>query len=254
VREKPVVFLHVMKCAGTSVRLALADGVAGPQQRAGTVFELDGPAALEAVGGNPFEDQQANWQFRDSLLIYALVGMTSAVVTGHFRFRDRHGPYLDRAHFTTVLRDPVDRVVSLYRYRRHKPGVEFSFSGSFPEFLTDDGWRREGHRYVDVFCGRDGLDPSSDEAIERAVSNLRRFAVVGFTDRLDDFAADVGARVGKPVSIPHLNRSPVPQGEELEPIDEAHLAMAREVCAPDYRVVEELLAGSGPRSPTAGSG
>lgn len=241
--DKPVVFVHVMKCAGTSVRLGLAEG-AGHADGTG-VFELNGPAALDAVGGDPFENQPENWQFRDSLLLYALLAMDPAVITGHFRYRDRHEPYLDRAHFTTVLRDPVDRLVSLYRYRRHKVGIEFSFSGSFEEFLTDPGWSKEGHRYVDVFAGRDDLDPRSNEAVAAAVANLHRFAVVGFTDRLDRFAADVGARIGKPVRIPHLNPSPAPTDVELETIAADQLEHARAVCEPDLRLYRQLVESRG---------
>ncbi|MDH3707215.1 MAG: sulfotransferase family protein, partial [Acidimicrobiia bacterium] len=158
---KPVVFFHVMKCGGTSVRAGLAQGIAddptGPD-----VFELDGQVALEAAGGR----HPDNWRFRDSLLLYVLLAGEPKLVQGHFRYRDRYVEYLDRCSFVTVLRNPVDRFISLYRYRRYKDGVDVAVTGSFAEFLDNTRWQKEGHTYVDVFCGRDDLDLRSDEAVE----------------------------------------------------------------------------------------
>jgi hypothetical protein len=222
-----------MKCGGTSIRWALAQAAAGHATGPG-VFELDGQAALDAVGG----DNRRNWEFRDALLRYVLSATSPDVVLGHFRFRDEHAAHLASAHFVTVLRDPVDRLVSLYRYRRWKEGVDVPFTGTLAEFLETPRWQKEGHLYVDTFCGRDGLDPRSDEAVTAAVANLRRFAAVGVLERVDGFAAAVGSLLGTPVSIPTYNTTPAPAeagGTEIEP---RVLERAREVCGPDVRVYE----------------
>ena len=121
--QRPVVFLHVMKCGGTSVRAGLAEGLAGQRHGPG-VFELDGDAAKYAAAGN----DQDNWRFRDALLPYVLTALEPAIVLGHFRYRDRYKDLLDRSHFVTVMREPVDRLVSLYRYRRYKETVDVPVS------------------------------------------------------------------------------------------------------------------------------
>jgi len=233
--HKPVVFLHVMKCAGTSVRVGLADGIAGQRDRS-NVFELDGTAAKTAAGGTDAD----NWTFRDALLPYVLDTMRPALVLGHFRYRTRYERLLDDAHFVTVLRDPVDRIVSLYRYRRYKEGIDVPVSVSFDEYLASKRWAQEGHAYVGTFCGKGGLDARSPAAIDAAVANLSRFAVVGFTDHLSDFGQDVAACVGKPVNIPALNASPAPP--DTDDIDASSLEVAREVCRPDREVYERVLA------------
>jgi Sulfotransferase family len=234
--DTPLVFLHVMKCGGTSIRSALASAAAGGQEDP-RVFELDGQAAIRAVDG----DNRRNWAFRDALLRYVLASAPRpAVVLGHFRFREEHVASLDSAHFVTVLRDPVDRLVSLYRYRRWKEGVDVPFSGTLAEFLETPRWQKEGHLYVDTFCGRDGLDPRSDEAVDAAVVNLRRFAAVGVLDRLGQFAAAVGSLLGAPVAIPVLNTTPAPAEGAAADADGAELARAREICAPDARVYEAV--------------
>jgi len=276
-QHDPVVFFHVMKCGGTSVRAALAKGALAPIDDAETsapdgsgakvaaggthpeisepvategtaaqvapgathaeIFELDGTAAKVAAGGAHAD----NWRFRDALLLYVLQAMRPSLVLGHFRYRDRCQELADSAHFVTVLRDPVERMVSLYKYRRYKDGIDVAVSTDFEEFIATKRWMKEGHAYVDVFSGTDDLDPRSDEAIAAAVANLRRFAVVGFTDRLEDFSSQVSSLWGREVSIPILNQSPAPELPESE-IGAGALEQARVVCEPDIRVYEQALA------------
>jgi hypothetical protein len=231
---KPLVFFHVMKCGGTSVRAALATGVAA-RRNGPDVFELDGEAAKVAAGGTDLD----NWTFRDALLPYVLQTLRPPVVLGHFRYRDRYAQVVDSAHFVTVLRDPVERIVSLYKYRRYKADVDVPVSLTFDEFLATKRWAKEGHLYVDTFRGRDDLDSRSDEAVAAAVANLRHFAVVGFLDRLEDFSSRVTECTGKPVTIPIYNTSPAPEDSD---IDAAARERAKAVCEPDCRLYEQVRA------------
>lgn len=235
--QRPLVFLHVMKCGGTSIRAGLAVGAVG--RRGGSeIFELDGQVAQAAAGGTNAD----NWKFRDALLPYVLVAMRPSIVLGHFRYRDGYKELLDSAHFVTMLRDPVDRLVSLYKYRRYKEGIDVPVSISFDEFIGSKRWAKEGHAYVDTFCGSDDLDPRSEEAVSAAVANLRRFAVVGIIDRLEDFSQRVTACLGRPVTIPMLNKSPAPETRGDDDIDPGALERAREVCGPDSQVYEQAMA------------
>ena len=234
---KPVVFFHVMKCAGSSVRAGLATGLTGQRQGA-EVFELDGTAAKAAAGGTVSGD----WAFRDVLLPYVVATQRPAVVVGHFRYRDHHAPLLDLAHLVTVLRDPVERLVSLYNYRRHRSGVVLPVSRSLEEQIALQRWDREGHRYISTFCGRDDIDPRSEQAIAAAVANLRRFAIVGSVARLDAFAERVSALVGRPIEFPVLNTRPARAAIGTDP---ALLALMRDLCAADYAVYEQVLGSDG---------
>ena len=230
--ERPVVFFHVMKCAGSSVREGLTMGLAGYRDGP-EVFELDGNAAKTAAGGTVSGDLA----FRDVLLPYVVATQHPAVVLGHFRYRDYHAPLMEAAHLTTVLRDPVERLVSLHAYRRHQPGVVLPVSRDLREQIASKQWNHEGHRYVSTFCGRDDLDPYSEEAIATAVANLRRFAVVGSVERLDDFAARVSALVGAPIAFPVLNTRPALAVTETDP---EFMAVMRDLCAADIAVYEQV--------------
>ena len=235
--QKPVVFFHVMKCGGTSVRAGLTEGVAGKRHGA-QVFELDGDAAKYAAAGN----DKDNWRFRDALLPYVLTTMEPAIVLGHFRYRDRYKDLLDSSLFVTVLRDPVDRVVSLYRYRRYKETVDVAVSMSFMEYLDSPRWSKEGHTYVTTFCGDDGPDPRSEEAAAAAVENLRRFSVVGFVDHLEQFSDRINRLTSRRVSIPLLNPSPAPADSLDEDVDQRSLEQSPRGFAPDLKVYEQLRA------------
>ena len=79
----------------------------------------------------------------------------------------------------------------------------------------------------------------ASKAAAAAVENLRRFAVVGLIDHLDDFSSRVSACLGRVVSIPVLNRSPAPPDAE---IDADARERAKVLCAPDYWVYDQLVA------------
>jgi hypothetical protein len=217
-----------MKCGGTSVRAGLTRAVA----KKGSIFELDGDAAKAAVVGKDPE----NWIFRDALLSYVLRTDRPSIVLGHFRYCDRYAELLDTVDFVTVLRDPVERLVSLYKYRRYKDTVDVPFAGGFDEFLATPRWAKEGCAYVNTFCGRADLDPRSDEAIDAAAANLRRFKVVGFTDRLGDFAQSTSALLGRPVTFDVINTTPAPATRGEDGIDGELLERTRSICAPDIEV------------------
>jgi hypothetical protein len=236
VTERPVVFLHVMKCGGTSVRAGLATGLTGARHGP-AVVELDGRAAKAAAGGTIIDD----WAFRDALLSYVLATQDPAVVMGHFRYRNRHAPLLERAHVVTVLRDPVERLLSLYRYRRYGAGVDLPLSRSLEEQVSSDRWVGEGHRYVSTFCGRDDLDPRSDAAVAASVANLRRFALVGAAEQLDRFGERLSALVGVPITFPVLNASPAPEPEPTSEIDPHLLTRLRDLCAADAEVYAQVV-------------
>ena len=229
-----MVFFHVMKCGGTSVRDGLSTGITGARDGP-EVFELDGEAAKASAGGRDPD----NWKFRDALLPYMLRTTRPRVVLGHFRYRNAYRELMDDAHFVTVLRDPLERIVSLYKYRLYKEGVDVAVTGGFDEFIGSKRWAKEGHAYVATFCGDSALDPRSDAAVAAAVANLGRFAVVGFTEALDDFSHRVRACAGAPVSISLLNASPAPR-THLDREIEGAADRLREICAPDLQVYEHV--------------
>jgi hypothetical protein len=238
---KPVVFFHVMKCGGTSIRAGLIDALAGGEPS--EFFELDGRASVHATGWMAGRDDL--WRFRDALLLYVLEAMQPSLVVGHFRFHERHARLLDSAHLVTVLRNPVERLISLYEYRRFGGASLRPTSLTFEDYLATEEAEMEGRRYVETFYGGARHDATSAEAVDRAIQHLRQFAAVGFLGDIDDFTVRLGALTGTSVGVPFLNRSAAPTGHR-DHLPETTVERLQEICRPDLRVFHALESAPSP--------
>ena len=187
-----VVFVHLPKCGGTSLHEWLTEslepGVLSPERNRM-------PAEL------PPERIAELHRHR--------------VFSGHFDVIDlTHLPAPQRRF--TVLRDPVDRLVSLYDFwRAHDPafveehdlaGPRFALAVTFEEFVSspDPSVVHDiDNSMVRTFTGSIRTsEPISDREaeLERAIAVLAGFDHVGHVRRLDDTADWLRAVLGLPAS------------------------------------------------------
>ena len=151
--DTALIFLHIPKTAGTSIR-SLVEGVFAAPTRV-YLYEEPPGISLKEFRGLP---KEAKEQIR--------------LVFGHVPY-GVHEWLPQRARYITVLRDPVDRVVSLYYHNKTMPGnkrhqlivennlslEEFVFCGH--ALQTDNGMVRyisgvQGMRFGE--CSEDVLD------------------------------------------------------------------------------------------------
>lgn len=173
-----VVFLHIAKTAGTSI-------IHFFQQRL--------PAAQICSHGDflRFPDNKA--AFQAQLRRYQFV-------SGHFGYSDV-APLLAESYAFTFLRDPVDRVLSLYKFCMHADmqrqfavaraarnlGLEAFLSSTLPEVSemldNQQTWqlaRKYWHKDREALAGiRD------DELLDTAIAHLGEFDHVGLTEHFD---------------------------------------------------------------------
>ncbi|MDH3705099.1 MAG: sulfotransferase family 2 domain-containing protein [Acidimicrobiia bacterium] len=204
-------FIHVMKTAGATFRQHLrhtfdpAERYPNPELE--TVPAVEFNLLVDYVSGLPAERRQA-------IRSYA----------GHF-------PYLLAARLPqpvrtyTILRDPVDRVLSYLKQRRGELGAS-----SLDEVYDDEFTRQtllDNHQ-VKVFSLTEDDRPESimdivrldDDRLQAACANLDRIDVVGVTERYPEFCAQIERQFG-------WTLGPVPDRRVAEPVDVSDSLRAR---------------------------
>ena len=219
---RPIVFLHLFKCGGTTVieRLRARLG-------AGAVLHVKDVHALDHA-------------LRHGTAPLAGYG----AVVGHLSLPLLEDHFADWA-WVTVLRDPVDRMLSQYHHFRreaatlaatgedadsdHRFRVRFCAENDLLAFATSEDPRLTVYtrNYMTrklAGVTRRRRSQLGEKARLNAIANLPRFAAVGTTDTLDDtFLPVVDALVGRRARLvdrlrPRANVSTARQGRR-PPLD-----------------------------------
>lgn len=162
-----VLFLHIPKTAGTTFYDCLKQ-----------TYGKRRIAEFHGVPKNSIEDFYVD--------IYNPQKSEIACIKGHMYFGLHH--YLDEAsQYITFMRDPVKRIISLYRYLQQSPNHkqhEVAANKSLSEFAVDCHLHKNGQTR---FLAGGNITDSEDALLARAQENLKNnFAVVGLTERFDE--------------------------------------------------------------------
>lgn len=169
-----VVFVHLPRTGGTTVAKVLDRKYRSRVLHLETLWK-----PLASVGDLPFDERAA-----------------ARVVTGHVHYGVHE--YIPReCVYVTMLREPVARIASMYRFIRGNPkhwlhdelvrsemGLE-----EFAETAADPGVDNHQTRLIAGIGSGEFGQPQSElgaEALETAKRNLRNFGVVGLTERFDE--------------------------------------------------------------------
>ena len=191
--EKPLLSLHVPKCAGQSFRNLLQGW----------------------YGGNFFIHY---FQQHDDLPLRRVLG-AGACIHGHFERTKGMGVearYPDADQFITILRDPLETAISNYffwkrkaRQRQIERGV-IRAGGEGDYRSIDDFFRKRPRSHMLNFLPGPLTRENYREILER------RFVWIGLVENLDRAVPVLAARLGfPPVVIGRINASP--RDEELSP-------------------------------------
>lgn len=196
-----MIFLHIPKTGGLSLRSTLLAGIA-PRPTFRILHPIDDVAKLAAL---PLEERRS-----------------LALVEGHMYY-GVHEHIPGDSTYMTLLRDPVARLRSFHRYvsrERWHP-----FHGMIvPERLSlVDCIDRQMTVELDNYMTRSltslkfahvPFGGVTREMFELAVSRLESMPLVGTTERLGDFHAELCRHMGWAVTaVPHLNRTEAEGGE-----------------------------------------
>lgn len=194
-----LIYIHVPKCGGSSfgaalrLRFAWSQAAIAPQGTGARLGETPSERADRIA---------ADYAARGGAL-RQLVERGTRCIAAHVRYDPalHDGAARGYAH-VTLLRDPVDRFVSHYRYlqRRHPdPARPDTLAG----FLDTPDATRIARQYLFYFGGDSG-------SVTEAARNLSRFDLVGTLDDTGGFARDLGRLAGLPLPVLSRNRAPSP--------------------------------------------
>lgn len=174
-----LVFLHIPKTGGATLHPVIARQYRG--QPTLTLSTLDRP--LEVLADLPAEERAA-----------------LRVVKGHLH-HGVHRYLIGRVRYITMLRHPVRRVVSLYRYIRSEPrhplhrtvvGADLDLE-AFVAADLDRAQVRDGQ--TRQIAGVQDRDPTVDD-LARALEHLEACAAVGLQERFDESLVLFRRRLG----------------------------------------------------------
>lgn len=152
-----------------------------------------------------------------------------------------HRPFGDHVRFdrpvtyVSMVRDPIDRLVSYYNYVRSKPD-HYDYA-----LCTSMGLNDWAHHWLtrtpqNILCHYLANAKTYDAA---AASCLNNYALIADVTEIDDFFQEFVAMVGKTDAgarrVPHANRS---EGEHRSSLSQDVLDLAAWTLAEDFKVVD----------------
>jgi hypothetical protein len=240
-RGRKIIFLHVPKCGGTSI-----DAAIGAHYPAPACARLDSVAAFAAAQFDGTSEER----FTQRLLPYFLAQPKLRYVSGHCQFSAAaHRAFGDEWDFVTLLRHPVSRWFSHYFFNRYTQRDHHPIDEDLSEFVTSARALNLAHSFLIQFGGLSAEEVASrpEESVEAAITTLKKFALVGCLERLDDFAARFAARYGASLNVPHLQVSPAPAALQAELVTDVLRRRVEEMCRLDLEVYRYALTRSGDR-------
>ncbi|MFZ5863096.1 MAG: sulfotransferase family 2 domain-containing protein [Nitrospirota bacterium] len=199
----PLLFCHIPKCAGTSFR-SVVEAEYRDNQR---LFWYPGPDG--DVDAQRAQLAEAFHRNRPAIRI----------VYGHFSF-GLHQTLDTPPIYATILRDPVERVVSLYHHVGRTPRSPLfalvKEGLSLTQFVAGRYTEMTNNQMTRILAGiktRPGEIVDSREAIQRAKENVEKyFGVIGTVEEMSDVVRVIGNRSGwRRHQIPNLNVTTQPR-------------------------------------------
>ena len=221
--KKRVLFDHIPKCAGTSVNEILI-----PHYSKRRIFYATKRSRPEYF--NMTDQERLRFQ----------------LITGHDS-RNLINLLPPNFFLTTVLRDPISRVVSLYRYikrsKYHKINkIILERNYSIADFVRSGVTGETCNFMTRHFSGldREEVQSNPDYASKLAMTNATKYDLIGTVDYLSSYLKQLSELTGIRVSSspPFANRSTPSKGSELHNLD---IEVVREFNQADVMFYQKII-------------
>jgi hypothetical protein len=226
-----VIFLHIAKTAGTSIIHFFRQRL--PQD------SVCSHGDFLSLPKDDLARQQALKQFK--------------FLSGHFGYDDV-AALLPEAYSFTFLRDPVDRVLSFYKFCMHPDmqrqfavaraarelGLDGFLASKLPEVVeavdNSQTWQLARSYWQ---ADREALGHySNEELLQLASTHLGQFSHIGLTETFDEDLACIMNDLGIKAAIPQKRQFVTSEPILRDSLKPATLAMLQERVALDYQLLE----------------
>jgi Sulfotransferase family len=236
IHPQRVVFHHVPKCGGTSVGRALRKRYLLSQS---TVSPQSSFRAIEILAGSRQGDDLLPdvAKLREQMLLYLMLEDVRCISVHVWFSETAYDYFKDSYKFITILREPISRFISNYRWLFMREGDHGRIDLPLEEFLNTDRAWGFGSMYVRYFAGHGwNSEARSTDAIRSAIRNLEKFDVVGQLQDLHGLEADIRKALGIRLQIGHENRSKSSSDRCGGEIDPSLRARIEQICGPDLEI------------------
>lgn len=234
--DKRLVFYHLPKTAGSSLRASLGTLYFDPMRpHRRPYFIYSGRASL-----------RVSQLTGESLLSIREKFLLLALSTNEYRFIAAHQPFskiaaeefAEETLYMSILREPVSRFISLYFYNRYKTSSHSRIECSLDEYIDSEDGRMAASTYVEwLGRARGGRIENDDERVSQAIANLRSLDVIGLMEDMGGFRLRLEGKLNRKVPVAAVNKNP--RKNRMDEVSSHQLRKIEVLCEKDMLVYDE---------------
>ncbi|MGB6301523.1 MAG: sulfotransferase family 2 domain-containing protein [Rivularia sp. (in: cyanobacteria)] len=229
-----LIFLHIPKAAGSTLL-----NIVRRQYNSESIFSIDGTNPIESMK----KFKQLPKHEREA----------TPILMGHMYF-GAHEFLPQPSTYITMLRDPIERIISFYYYVLRNPdhnhhNLITSKNLGLKDYVKSGIGKQLDNGQTRLLSGIDALDIEfgncSEEMLERAKLNLKKyFTVVGITENFDESLLLMKSKLNWKKSILYTKNNVTkkrPKKLDVSQVDLREIEKLNEFDLEIYRYAKELL-------------